>query len=128
MLASTMELVPWLVGYFLIKVVLRLAIGGTAWDHTSLARQLLPSSPPTYTADVEIRACVLSVLSSKLHSVHTDRRLWDPSTNAAMQCSRRTFAARLDFLPQWSAAKERLEEVEWGLVLEWSLGASLPKK
>jgi hypothetical protein len=45
--ASTMELVPWLVGYFLIKVVLRLAIGGTAWDHTSLARQLLPSSPPT---------------------------------------------------------------------------------
>jgi hypothetical protein len=55
---------------------------------------------------------------SCIPSTPTDRRLWDPSTNAALQCSRRTFAARLDFLPQSSAAKERLEGVEWGLVLE----------
>ena len=41
-LTSSMELVPWLVGYFLVKVILRLAIGGGAWDHTSLARRLLP--------------------------------------------------------------------------------------
>ena len=39
MCASSMELIPWLIGYFLVKFVLRLAIGGGAWDHTSLARE-----------------------------------------------------------------------------------------